>query len=119
MRDEIEIMRQMNLKFSQTRATGGGAKSKFWLQLQADVFDQTMVLTNSTEGGCFGVALLAGVGAGVWSSVEQACEATIRLTSRVKPVAKQVKHYDRCHAVYAKLYGDLKHRFPELAALAE
>jgi xylulokinase len=118
MRDGVEIMKQMGLKLAKTRATGGGAKSKLWLQLQADIFNQEMVLTNSTEGGCFGVALLAGVGAGVWSSIEQAADATIRQTTSIKPNKSAARAYDKHYEVYTQLYPALKGIYPAMASLA-
>ena len=118
LRDAAEIMRGMGLKISKTRATGGGAKSAMWLQLQADILKQEMVLTNSTEGGCFGVALLAGVGAGVWSNIQQATEATIRTTKSVKSNKTSAAVYDRHYAVYTRLYPALKDVYPEMAKLA-
>ncbi|MEA2709110.1 MAG: xylulokinase [Phycisphaerales bacterium] len=118
MRDALEIIEEMRIPISQVRAGGGGARSEFWRQLQADIYKQPIVLTNATEGPAYGVALLAGVGTGVWSSVEEACRATIKPTKKISPNKKTAAFYDRYYAVYYKLYGDLKDRFPEMAALA-
>ena len=107
----------MNIPITQVRASGGGARSAFWRQLQADIYKPPIVLTNAAEGPAYGVALLAGVGTGVWSSVEQACKASIRQTSKVSPSKKMTALYDRSFAVYDKLYSDLKSRFAEMAAL--
>jgi xylulokinase len=100
------------------RAGGGGARSEFWRQLQADIYKRPIVLTNATEGPAYGVALLAGVGTGVWNSVEEACRATIKSTKKISPNKKSAAFYDRYYAVYHKLYGDLKARFPEMASLS-
>ncbi|MGH7215295.1 MAG: FGGY-family carbohydrate kinase, partial [Tepidisphaeraceae bacterium] len=118
MRDAIEIMREMSVPITQVRASGGGARSDFWRHLQADVYQQPIVLTNATEGPAYGVALLAGVGTGVWKSVEEACKASIKQTTRIVPNRKLSAVYDRHYAVYRKLYFDLKDRFREMAALA-
>ena len=99
-------------------ATGGGARSDFWRHLQADVYKQPIVLTNASEGPAYGVALLAGVGTGVWNSVEEACRSSIKQTEKVNPDKKLAKLYDRHFAVYDKLYGDLSARFAEMAALS-
>ena len=113
----LEIMRGMNIAVSQVRASGGGARSEFWRQLQADIYQSPIVLTNAEEGPAYGVALLAGVGTGVWKSVEEACKSGIKETARVKPQKKSSSLYDRHYGVYTKLYGDLKERFGEIAAL--
>ncbi|HEX3357937.1 MAG TPA: xylulokinase, partial [Tepidisphaeraceae bacterium] len=73
MRDALQIMHEMNLPISEVRASGGGARSDFWRHLQADIYNRPIVTTNAEEGPAYGVALLAGVGTGVWSSVEEAC----------------------------------------------
>ena len=117
MRDALEIMRGMGIEASQVRTSGGGARSPFWRQLQADIYRAPVALTNAAEGPAYGVALLAGVGTGAWSTVEQACESSIRAVTKVAPGKRSAAAYDRRYAVYGKLYGDLKDRFPEMAAL--
>jgi len=118
MRDALEIMRHMGIATQEVRATGGGARSDFWRQLQADIYNVPIVTTNATEGPAYGVALLAGVGTGIFSSVEQACKASIRKVATAKPNRKMAALYQRHYAVYGKLYSDLKLRFAEMAALA-
>jgi xylulokinase len=118
MRDALEIMREMGIAAAQVRASGGGARSDFWRQLQADIYNQPIVLTNASEGPAYGVALLAGVGTGVWSSVEEACGASIKQTKKISPNRKRAGFYDAYYGIYHKLYHDLKTRFQEIAALA-
>jgi xylulokinase len=117
MRDALEIIRQMNIPVDQVRASGGGARSAFWRQLQADVYNRPVVITNAAEGPAYGVALLAGVGTGVWKNVEEACKSAIKPVEKVQPNKKSATLYDRHYAVYRKLYFDLKDRFAEMAAL--
>jgi xylulokinase len=117
MRDALEIMREMGIPITQVRASGGGARSAFWRQLQADIYGQPIVLTNATEGPAYGVALLAGVGTGVWGSVEQACKSAIRETEKVRPSKRASAGYGPVYQTYRKLYFDLKDRFPEMGAV--
>jgi len=118
MRDALQIMREMNIPITQVRASGGGARSDFWRHLQADIYNQPIVLTNAAEGPAYGVALLAGVGTGVWKSVEEACKACIKQTARISPNKKLAVKYETGFRIYDKLYGDLKDRFAELTACA-
>ncbi len=118
MRDALEIMKGMKLPIRQVRASGGGARSAFWRQLQADIYNLPIVMTNAAEGPAYGVALLAGVGTGVWDSVEQACKACIRQTERITTNRKAAALYERHYAVYDKLYFDLKERFTDIEALS-
>ncbi len=117
MRDALEIMREMNIPLAQVRASGGGARSPFWRQLQADIYNQPIVLTNAAEGPAYGAALLAGVGTGAFKSVEEACRVSIKQTARIAPNKKRAAFYDRYYTTYHKLYSDLKDRFGEISAL--
>lgn len=69
------------------RVTGGGAKGRFWIQMLADATGLTCATLGADEGPAYGAALLAGVGMGVWPSVEAACAATVRERGRIEPSA--------------------------------
>ncbi len=118
MRDAIEIMNDMQIPIKEIRASGGGARSPFWRELQANIYNTPIVLTNASEGPAYGVALLAGVGTGVWNSVEEACKSSISQTLKVSPAKRPAAVYDKHYKVYTKLYHDLKQRFADIATLA-
>ncbi|NIM05432.1 MAG: xylulokinase [Armatimonadetes bacterium] len=118
LRDSLEILRAMEVPISQVRASGGGARSALWRQIQADVFGCELVTINVDEGPAFGVALLAGVGAGIYSSVPEACKATIRVVSSTSPNAKNAETYAALYEVYRSLYPALKPGFEKLAGMA-
>jgi len=106
LRDSLELMRALGLSIEQIRASGGGARSSLWRQILADVFDTEIVTVNVTEGAAYGAALLAGVGAGVYGSVAEACERTVRVTGRTEPgpaVAVYADYYPRYRALYPAL----------------
>jgi xylulokinase len=69
MRDSLEIIKSMRVPIRQIRLSGGGARSSFWRQLQADVYGQRVVTINAEEGPAYGVALLAMVGTGAYKSI--------------------------------------------------
>lgn len=117
MRDGLEIMRAMKIPVTEIRASGGGARSEFWRHLQADIYNAPIVVTNASEGPAYGVAILAGVGTGVWKTVEEACKVCIKKTARITPNKKRAAQYRRFHQIYDKLYFDLKDRFPEFSGL--
>ncbi|WP_148592700.1 xylulokinase [Aquisphaera giovannonii] len=119
MRDSLELIREMGVHVTQVRLSGGGARNPIWRQIQADIYGADAVTLNSTEGPAFGVALLAQVGTGGFSSVPEACDATIR-TVETTPVDPKVKaFYDRGFAIYRKLYTDLKDTFKQMTELVE
>ncbi|MGL4595749.1 MAG: xylulokinase [Thermoguttaceae bacterium] len=114
LRESLEIFRNLDIPVKQIRASGGGSKSPFWRQIQADVFSQRVVTTNSEEGPSFGVALLAAVGAGEYKDIEEACKATIKIVKETKPNTKATKIYDAGMPLYQKLYHDLKDDFKKM-----
>lgn len=118
LRDSLELMRNVGLKVNEVRAAGGGARNAHWRQWLADIFEADITLVNSSEGGAFGVALLAGVGTGVWAGTHEACDATLRVTSRTSPTqdASLRRRYDESYAMYRSLYPTLKESFHKLSA---
>ena len=111
MRDSLEIFRNLEIPVKQIRASGGGSKSQFWRQIQADVFGQRVVTTNSEEGPAFGVALLAAVGGGAFKNIQEACKSAIKVVKETKPNVKAQKVYDAAMPMYQNLYCSLKHDF--------
>jgi xylulokinase len=117
LRESLAIIRGLSVPVKQIRASGGGGKSPFWRQIQADVFGQDVVTINAEQGPAYGVALLAAVGAGAFKSVEEACSATIRVVSRTPYDKKAAKAYDRFFPVYQRLYPSLKQEFKAIGQL--
>jgi len=112
LRDSMELVKGAGLgAIKQIRVSGGGAKSALWRQILADVIGSELVTVNTTEGGAFGAALLAAVGADVWDSVPEACAATIKVVSATAPQPKQVAVYNELYPLYRGLYPALKATF--------
>lgn len=118
MKDSLEIIKGMGVEISQIRVSGGGSRSAFWRQMQADVYEQAVCTINTGEGGAYGVALLAGVGAGVFSSVEEACDRAITVTETQQPSPENSAVYQRWYPVFQRLYGALKGEFGEITRIA-
>ena len=114
LRDSLELIKGLGVPIEQVRASGGGARSPLWRQIQADVFGAELVLVNVTEGAAYGAALLAGVGGGAYRSVEEAVAATIKVTDRTAPVAENAKKYEALYPVYRSLYPALRDTFHAL-----
>ncbi|MFH1615273.1 MAG: xylulokinase [Planctomycetota bacterium] len=119
MADQIEIMRRMGIKVSRVRASGGGALSKWWRKLQADIYNASIVTINTSAGPAYGAAILAMVGTGQYKSVGQACDAAIRQTNLLKPDGKMVTLYGRRYRLFGELYRHLKGDFTEMAGLVQ
>ncbi len=117
LRDSLEILKELKIEIKQVRASGGGAKSPLWRQIQADINGVEMVTINVDEGPAFGVALLAGVGAGLYKNVEEAAQRTIRVTNTTSPDSPKVKLYDKHYQLYRSLYPILKDKFRQVSDL--
>ena len=111
MRDCLLVIRQLGVNATQIRLSGGGARSRFWRQLQADIYGQKVALINAQEGPAYGVALLAMVGTGAYKSVPEACAATIQVTEEMSPNEEGRKAYEKIHQEYQRLYPALKEGF--------
>ena len=118
MRDCLEIIQGMGVPVEEVRVAGGGARSAVWRGLQADIYKHPVWTVSSEEGPAYGVALLAGVGTGVWASVPEACDATIRTLQETQPTPEHVKRYDALYPEYGQLYRSLKGDFARIAELA-
>jgi len=115
MREQIDIFRQMGIPIEQVRASGGGARSEFWRQLQADMYKAPVVTINVSEGAALGAAILAAVGGRAFSSVPEACKGIIRVKDKSKPAKKAMDLYDRQYRNYAALYPALKGWYASVA----
>ena len=117
IKDSFTLIQQAGLgSIDQVRISGGGAKSRLWREIIADVLDTELVTVNTTEGAAFGAALLAGVGAGIYNDVISACESTIQITGRTDPgEAKNV--YKDYYPIYQELYPSLTKQFNKIGGL--
>lgn len=118
LRDSLELMKALGLITTQVRVSGGGARSAVWRQILADVFNAEIATVNVTEGAAFGAALLAGVGTGVYRTVEDACVQTIRVTGSTAPSAA-AEVYQAYYPRYRALYPLLAGEFAALAHMPE
>ncbi len=117
LRDSFEILHEMGVSKEQVRASGGGARSTVWRQIQADVNKAPLVLINIDEGPAYGAALLASVGTGMYGSVEEACDATIRVVDTCEPDTARAAAYDPWFAEYQAAYQALAPGFRRAAGL--
>ncbi len=116
LRDGLEIMRSLGLPLGEVRATGGGGKSAFWRQMQADVYAAEVATLAAEEGPAYGAALLAGVGAGRFADVNDAVDRCVMVTAITRPDPRAQQHYDHSYSIYHELYAALRHSMHRLSA---
>ncbi|MEP7075605.1 MAG: xylulokinase [Acidobacteriota bacterium] len=111
LRDSFEIFRSLDTPIGSIRLGGGGAQSRLWQQIQADVYGQPVRTIAADEGAAFGAAILAGVGVGAWNSVEDACEKTITIDQCIEPETLSVKILNKNYEIYKRMYPALRSAF--------
>jgi xylulokinase len=103
--DTLDLLRRNGVEPALVRATGGGAKSTWWLQLKADLTGIPVEVVAQDEPGAFGAAILAGVGAGIYESVSSAVEALVVVDRRFEPDAARASLYAGVRARLADTTG--------------
>ncbi len=117
LRDCVEVMREMDINVSDMMACGGGGTSPLWRQMLADLYACPVKTASSKEGPALGVALLAAVGAGIYSSVPEACRAVIKTDKVQEPIESNTLEYNKVYEMYRKLYPAMKQCFAELSEM--
>lgn len=108
LKDTFTIFDEMKIPVTSIRLGGGGARSPLWRQIQADVYGREVEIVAAEEGAAYGAAILAGVGAGAWSSVEQACDAVVRVAKKIQPSRQDLAAMQLAYNTYRKIYAALK-----------
>jgi xylulokinase len=108
LRDSFELLRGLGVDAQVGRVSGGGARSRLWLEIVASVLRIPLELTEVEEGSAYGAALLAGVSNGVFGSAPEAVEACVRVRDRVEPNEAWAAVYDEGYARYRALYPAVK-----------
>jgi xylulokinase len=111
LKDTFNIFAEMKVPVKNIRLGGGGARSPLWRQIQADVYGQEVEIVEAEEGAAFGAAILAGVGAGLWPSVDAACDSVVRVVRRVSPIPANVAVMSAAGNTYRRIYPAMKSVF--------
>jgi xylulokinase len=104
LRDSFTLFAEMGVPVKSIRLGGGGARSPLWRQIQADVYGQEVEILEAEEGAAFGAAILAGVGARVWNSVDVACNELVKVARRVVPQPATADQMNKSYAAYRRMY---------------
>jgi xylulokinase len=108
LKDTFSIFEEMKVPVESIRLGGGGARSSLWRQIQADVYAHEVEIVEADEGAAYGAAILAAVGGGNWKSVDEACDAVIRVKQKIAPNAKNSLVMREAYRAYRKIYPALR-----------
>lgn len=117
LKDCLGVLDEMGVALDDMRVCGGGGKSALWRKMLADVYGIPVMRIESDEGPALGVAILAMVGAGLYPSVKDACEAIVKIKDVTDSDKANTSEYVKFYGIYRKLYSHLKEDFAELAKL--
>jgi xylulokinase len=107
VRRNIEVIQGLGVSVNEVRALGGGARSRVWKQMEADIIGRPVLTTTNEEAATLGAAILAGKAVGLYSSVEEAAERMVQIKERFEPASVNRAVYDDTFGTYIKLYDAL------------
>jgi xylulokinase len=108
LRDSFGIFDSLGVPIVNVRVGGGGARSALWRQIQADTYGRPVETVQAEEGAAYGAAILAGVGAGMWRSVDEACDDLVRPAGRTNPDARAVETMNARYGQFTRVYPALR-----------
>lgn len=114
LRDSLEVARELGIQIQRTKICGGGAKSPLWKKIIANVMNLKVDVIESEEGPGYGGAMLAAVGCGEFSSVEEAAKKLVKVIATVEPEPELTAKYEERYQTFKKIYPAMKTLFQEM-----
>ena len=114
IRDNIEVARSLGIDIKRSTVCGGGAKSKLWLKILANILAIELDVPMSEEGPGYGTAILAMTADGAYAGVKDAASALVGIKETVKPDAELVKLYEERYNKYKQIYPAVKNLYKEI-----
>ena len=118
IRRDLEGLGRLGITARELRVLGGGAKSRMWSQIKADVTGLPVVLPTQGEAASLGSAILAAVGIGLHPDIPSAVSAMVSAGKPLQPAEDRRGVYNTAYGLYVKLYASLKDLYPLSAELA-
>jgi erythritol kinase len=103
-----ELYKSIPAKIKEVIVTGGGARSPFWCQMFADCTGIKMIVPQGEEFGGKGVAIMAGIGIGIYKNLLDSRERTFRPSRMYDPVPENTARYDQVYELYQEIYLSLQ-----------
>lgn len=117
LKDCYELMSAMGIKADKILISGGGAKSKLWRSIIADLFGVEIHTLACTEGAPYGAAILAAAGTGYYKDVTEACSIILKTGTTTVPDKGKYNLYNDYYSVYNELYPELKKTFKNISRI--
>lgn len=117
LRQSLDIIKSQE-NITEMRAIGGGAKSRVWLNIKANIYNTPMVTLENFEGGAVGAAILAGVGAELFDGEKEAASKMINIKSRIEPDEDTAEKYNEYYNFFKLLHDDFQSYYHKLAEIS-
>lgn len=113
----LDLVRALGISPDELRMSGGGAASTLWRRIHAAAFGLPITSLNTAQGSAYGAAILAAVGAGAWSSVDEACAACLKEESRIAASLHETEVFRSLRRIHERAYPDIRPIVSGLAGL--
>jgi len=113
----LNLFRNYGVSISEIRSCGGQSLSPLWNQIKADISGVKVVTNKVIDGSTLGLAIIAGVGIGIYPNVKEASEQIIKIDKVYIPSEKNHKLYSELQEIYESLYPSLKNNFAKLKTI--
>jgi xylulokinase len=108
LQDTFSLFADLGIPVTAIRLGGGGARGGLWRKIQAGIYGHTVEILTAEEGGAFGCALMAGVGANHWKSLDEACGQAIEVAESITADPADVAAYKKGYASWRRVYPALR-----------
>lgn len=115
IRDSVEVARALGIDIRSSKICGGGARSPLWKKIIANILNVELECLECEQGPGMGGAMLAMVACGAYKTVQAACDAIVRVASRVTPEPELAARYEKRYRQFRKIYPACKQLFAEIA----
>jgi xylulokinase len=114
IKENLEIAKSIGVNIEKSTVCGGGARSKIWLKILANVLNMPLEIPKTEEGPSFGGAMLAMVATGEYKSVEECAKSLLSVKDTIYPNAEIAARYAEQYEKFEKIYPALKGIFKEI-----
>jgi xylulokinase len=118
LRRTLELVEAAGNPVSAVYTAGGGARSRLWSQIKADIYHKPVITLAESEGGILGSAILAGAGVGVYPDVPNGVRACVRVEEKLQPDPTNYARYDALYTLFKDLHDQLQPAFGKLSKIA-
>jgi sugar (pentulose or hexulose) kinase len=105
-RRNLSIMEESGNTLNYMIASGGGAKTRLWLEIKASIYRTPIRTTKHSESSILGCAMIAGTAAGIYPSLAEASKRLIQLDDEIVPNPDWVPRYKKLAELFDQIYND-------------